>query len=131
MIKLIFILILLIIIGVSHAGNLIDIYKTGTLRLIADPTFAVNTDWDTLFSDYFTEKYNNPIGTYKDIVISENGDIFISNYSQYNIYKFDHNGNYVIKFGNQGWELVQVVWGTSDTSSDAAIHCYYFKRPKL
>ncbi|MBN2029625.1 6-bladed beta-propeller [bacterium] len=103
--KLIFILTLWISTGLSYAGNLVDIYKNGTLRLIADPTFAINTDWDTLFSDYFLVKNNNPIGTYKDIVISENGDIFISNYSRYNIYKLDRNGNYITQFGQEGREL--------------------------
>ena len=91
--------------GFSYAQNLSQIYKTGTLKLTADPEFGKNTDWETLFSDYFVKKYNNPIGTYKDMVISNNGDIFVSNYGKYSIYRFDKNGNFITEFGQEGREL--------------------------
>ena len=40
----------------------------------------------------------------KSIAVSDNGELFISNYSKYNIYKFDANGNFVSEFGKEGSE---------------------------
>jgi len=33
--------------------------------------------------------------------------------------------------GSQGWELVTVVFGSGSIPSDATIHGYFFKRPRL
>jgi hypothetical protein len=33
--------------------------------------------------------------------------------------------------GSRGWELVSVVFGTGSMPSDAMIHGYFFKRPRL
>ena len=35
------------------------------------------------------------------------------------------------ELGGDGWELVSVFGGTDNTSSNATIHSYVFKRPRI
>ena len=101
--KKIFLIILsLFVLGFYTQEELLNVYKTGTLKLVADSEFAKNTDWEYLFSDYGYTLHDRPDGTYKDMVISENGSIFVCNRSRYNIYRFDKDGNFINSFGKQG-----------------------------
>lgn len=86
----------------ANSQSLLDIYKKGEINLTPDYGFAQSTDWEKLFSDYSETKYGNPIGTYKDLVMSDDGLIFVSNYSGYSIYKFDSDGDFVMQFGSEG-----------------------------
>ncbi|MCP4723701.1 MAG: hypothetical protein GY863_01630 [bacterium] len=89
--------------GTAHRKSLVDIYRSGTLKIEADPEFGKNTDWDTLFSDYYKLSSNNKqIGKIKSLAVSGDGSIFVSNYSSYSIYKFDNTGNFVKEFGREG-----------------------------
>ncbi len=100
--KLLIVTLLFILFDVSSAQNLIDVYKTGKITLKADKEFAKNTDWKTVFGDYFDKQYKRPVGKVKDMAISAGGNIFISSRSSYRIHKFDKNGNFVKSFGNKG-----------------------------
>jgi hypothetical protein len=70
---------------------LIDLYKTGLITLKASSDFGVKSDWKSLFFD-----------PYKELTISGDGSIFVSNNRDHNIYKFDKNGNFIKKFGQMG-----------------------------
>ena len=100
--KIIFLLVLLCIISGLNAQSLLDVYKKGQINLIPDYEYAKNTDWNKLFNDKNETKYGNPIGKMKSLAVSNSGELFISNYSKYNIYKFDANGNYIKEFGKEG-----------------------------
>jgi hypothetical protein len=97
--------------------DLIDVYKKGPIKLIPDPEFGKNTDWGGLFFDFRSvSAMGKPIGVLKDITVADDGSIFISNYSQYNIFKFDKNGNFVKKFGNMGNKPGEFFWRPSSIS---------------
>jgi hypothetical protein len=72
-------------------GDLLKYYKLGIVTLKKDADFGKNTDWDTLFYD-----------RYREIAIAPDGSIFVANNRQHNIYKFDKQGNFIKKFGQQG-----------------------------
>lgn len=85
-----------------YAQSLIDVYKKGVINLVEDTNYGANTDWNALFNDRDEVAVGNPIGKMKSIAISNSGELFISNYSKYNIYKFDAKGNFIKEFGKKG-----------------------------
>jgi len=72
------------------SADLIDIYKSGKIKLVPDPTFGKNTEWDMYF----------PQGI-RDIAFAEDGSFFATG-SGHCVYKFDKNGNFINKFGQKG-----------------------------
>lgn len=98
-----FFILLMMFSTILLSADLIDVYKKGPIKLVPDPEFGKNTDWEKLFFDYNkVTSMGKPIGTFKDMAIASDGSIYISNYSQYNVYKFDKNGNFIKKFGQKG-----------------------------
>ena len=96
-------ILLLMLSTILMSANLIDVYKKGPIKLIADPEFGKNTDWGKLFFDFHRgSQTGKPIGILKGIAVADDGSIFISNHSQHNIFKFDEDGNFVKKFGKKG-----------------------------
>lgn len=85
-----------------HAQSLVDVYKKGEINLVEDNEYAINTDWNKLFSDRNETKYGNPVGKMKSIAVSKNGELFIGNYGNYKIYKFDKQGTFIKEFGKEG-----------------------------
>lgn len=100
--KIIFLFLIFCCVSKTQAQTLLDVYKTGTINLVQDTKYAVNTDWNKLFDDREKTIYGNPVGVMKSMAVSNSGKVFIGNYSKYNIYKFDNNGNYVKEFGKRG-----------------------------
>lgn len=100
--KIILSIVILCCINNVQAQNLLDIYKKGQINLIPDTEYAKNTDWNSLFSDRNETKYGNPVGKMKSIAVNNNGELFIGNYGNYKIYKFDANGNFIKEFGKEG-----------------------------
>jgi hypothetical protein len=97
--------------------DLIDVYKKGPIKLIPDSEFGKDTDWEELFYDFRSESQNGkPIGILKDIAVADDGSLFVSNYSQYNIYKLDKNGNFIKKFGKKGSQPGDFFWRPSSIS---------------
>lgn len=73
-----------------HA-DLIEFYKKGTIKLIPEPNFGIDVDWEALFYD-----------KYKDLVVTPDGTIFVSNDRLHNVFKFSDKGNFIGKFGQKG-----------------------------
>lgn len=71
--------------------KLIDIYKKGTIKVIPSTGFGEGTDWESLFYDIF-----------KDMAVSEDGSIFVSNNRQHNIFKFNTSGKHIGTYGRLG-----------------------------
>jgi hypothetical protein len=84
------VLILMVISGFA-AANLIDTYKKGVIRLKEDPNFGKGTDWESLFYD-----------TYKNMVVMEDGGIFVTNPRKSNILKFNSTGQLIATYGRSG-----------------------------
>lgn len=73
------------------SASLQDIYKKGTIKLEPSPGFGGGTDWEALFYD----------GA-KQVIVTGEGSIFVSNSAQHNIYRFTPSGQFLTKFGQKG-----------------------------
>ncbi len=97
------VMVILVLITIQLNGqNLISLYKNGNVKLVEDTNFGTKNDWNTLLSDYNLEQYGKETGKIKRIVVAQDGSIFMSHKSKYEIWKFDKNGNFVLKFGKKG-----------------------------
>lgn len=97
--KIIFLLITASISYTCLSQQLIDIYKSGTVKMVPDPTYAQNNDWDVLFWDFFRKAYEVQVqvGNRKSMAIAGDGTVFIINHSNKYMYKFDENGDFLKK----------------------------------
>lgn len=94
----------------SNAQKLSDFYKKEIINLEPVSDFGTKNNWDTLFSDYNTSGFGKPIGQMRNIVVAPDGSIFMSHKTRHEIWKFDKNGNFVLKFGRQGGKPGQFVY---------------------
>ena len=86
----------------ASGQSLLEAYKTGKVTLEPDQSYAAGQNWQSIYPDYNTTDYHNPIGKYKSIAVAPDGSIFVGNYSTYTIQKFDVNGKLVNTFGRKG-----------------------------
>ncbi len=83
-------LIFITILSLKLSASLLDIYKSGKLKLVPDPNFGKGTAWDIYF----------PQGIL-DIAFAEDGSFFATG-NGHCVYKFDKNGEFIKKFGRKG-----------------------------
>jgi len=77
-------------------------YNAGTIQLIPDETFLPNADWDALFYDWKSANDENGTGYHRDFAIAPNGNVIISNRSNYSVYILDKTGKKIKTFGKKG-----------------------------
>lgn len=88
----VFVFILILIVCKSLAlPNITDFYKKGIIELTADPNFGKGMEWESLFYD-----------PYKNLTVTEDGTIFVSNSRNHNIFKFNSSGQLAGTYGKQG-----------------------------
>ncbi|MCD4833898.1 MAG: 6-bladed beta-propeller [Bacteroidales bacterium] len=102
--KIIFLFLIFCCVSKTQAQTLLDVYKKGTINLTEDSKYGKNTNWNKYFDDREDVVYGNPVGKMKSIAVSNSGEVYVGNYSKYNIYKFDKNGNFVREFGKEGYK---------------------------
>jgi len=84
--------------GTANTQNLLDIYKKGTVNLIADTEFAKGNDWDNIFRDYYNKIGNEQVGNRKSIKQLPDGS-FIVNHAYKNYFTvFSPDGTFVKEF---------------------------------
>lgn len=93
------IVILLAIFMSTSAQNLIDIYKSGTINLVPDKTYAANNDWDKVFATYNDTIYGKPMGDRKTLLILPNGSALVNNPYRNYYTKFSPNGTFITEMG--------------------------------
>jgi len=92
--KIYFVLFFVIVFSLTLSASLLDVYKSGKIKLVPDPNFGKGTDWDIYF----------PQGI-KDIAFAKDGSFFatgMGNKACHCIYKFDRSGKFVKKIGRKG-----------------------------
>ena len=92
--KKVFIVLFLFLFCFSFSyANLIDIYKKGKIKLVPDPNFGKNTNWDEMFYKGI-----------RSIAFASDGSFFVTALGgiSHSVYKFDKNGNFIKKFGRKG-----------------------------
>ena len=97
--KLIFTFTILVFTVSASAQRLIDIYKSGTVKLVADTDYAVGNNWDKVFETYYDTIYGAPMGERKSIIIMPDGAVVV-NHRYRNYYsKFSPEGVFEEEFG--------------------------------
>ena len=85
-----FILFCLIVFSLTLSASLLDVYKSGKIKLVPDPNFGKGTEWDIYF----------PQGV-GDITFLSDGSFFATG-SGHCVYKFDKSGKFLKKIGRKG-----------------------------
>ena len=92
--KIYFILFFVILFSLTLSASLLDVYKSGKIKLVPDPNFGKGTDWDIYF----------PQGI-KDIAFAKDGSFFATGFGNkacHCVYKFDKDGKFLKKIGRKG-----------------------------
>jgi len=87
-------MVLLVAVGLLGPGQQSDLpaaYKPGTVKIVPDPSFGANTEWDFLFktSDTWT-------------AFCSDGSFFRTAFAEGLVHKFDAKGNLLKSFGRKG-----------------------------
>ncbi len=97
--KLLFLLSILVFGQVVSAQDLLDIYKSGTVKLVPDTEYAQGNNWGKIFESFSDSMYNKHIGIRKSLVILPDGSAVVSHaYSNY-YSLFDPDGRFEKEFG--------------------------------
>ncbi|TKG94075.1 hypothetical protein EYV94_15090 [Puteibacter caeruleilacunae] len=95
---LIFISLLTVFSSAVNAQKLIDIYKSGSVELVADENYAKNNDWNKILETYNDTIYGKHMGNRKSIKIFDDGSLII-NHAYRNFYtKLGPDGKFVKEF---------------------------------
>lgn len=100
---------------ISMAQNLQEIYKRGTVELIADTEYAKGNNWEQVFRSYYDTLYNKPMGNRKSLVILPDGSVVV-NHAYKNYYsKFSPDGTFLKEFGitNNAGRKLKKAYGIS------------------
>ena len=104
-------LVLIIPAGIGSAQKLLDIYKNGPVKLVADKTYGAKNNWESLFNLYYDTITKNVGPEWnKRIVVAPDGSVFMSHKNRHEIWKFGPDGNFVKKFGSKGSKPGQFVY---------------------
>lgn len=106
---ILFLLISVILNSTVSAQKLLDIYKNGPVKLVADKSYGAKNNWETLFNLYYDtlSTYDIPRGNDKKIVVAPDGSVFMSHKNRHEIWKFGPDGNFLKSFGAKGGKAYQ------------------------
>ena len=65
--------------GGINAQNLIDIYKKGKVKLVAESDFGKSNNWNSVFDTYYDTAYHTYIGDRKSLVLLPDGSAIVNN----------------------------------------------------
>jgi hypothetical protein len=84
---------------IASAQSLLDIYKNGTVKLVPEPAYAQNVNWDKVFESYYDTLYGRWKGDDKSLIVLPDGSVIVS-HAYKNFYtRFDTNGRLVEEVG--------------------------------
>lgn len=88
----------------GSAQKLLEIYKNGPVKLIAEKTYGAKNNWESLFNHYYDtlDIREGEREQYKKIIVAPDGSVFMSHKNRHEIWKFGPDGNFVKSFGSKG-----------------------------
>ena len=92
--KYLFIITLTFCVNSLFAQSLIDIYKKGTIKLIPDTEYAQNNDWNKILPINPDDKFDDPKGDNKSLVMMPDGSVAVNHYSRNYFSVYDPTGKY-------------------------------------
>jgi len=95
--------------GAASGQKLLDIYKKGPVKLVAEKTYGARNNWESLFNLYYDtiSTFELPRERDKKIVIAPDGSVFMSHKNRHEIWKFTPDGTFEKRFGEEGGKLSQ------------------------
>lgn len=82
----------------AFSQDLLDMYKSGSVKLVADPEYGTNNDWDVVFKSYYDTIYNTPMGNRKSLKLLPDGAVVV-NHQYRDFYSFfSPNGTFKKEF---------------------------------
>jgi hypothetical protein len=80
------------------AQKLVELYKKGTIRLVADKTFAQGNDWNFVFRAYQDSMGGRNVGARKSLVLLPDGSVIVNNTYRNFYTKFNPQGKFAGEF---------------------------------
>lgn len=80
------------------AQKLVELYKKGTIRLVADKTFAQGNDWNKTFRAYQDSMGGRNVGARKSLVLLPDGSVLVNNTYRNFYTKFNPQGKFIGEF---------------------------------
>lgn len=78
------------------AQSVIEIFqKSKTINLVADETYGVGNDWETIFESYYDKMNDTPIGLRKKLVIYDDGKAIVGHATRNQYSFFDSDGKFL------------------------------------
>lgn len=78
--------------------ELLDIYKSGDVKLVPDLDYGKDNDWNTVFETYYDTIYNKPMGDRKSLKLLPDGSVVV-NHEYRDYYSMFHpNGSFKKEF---------------------------------
>ena len=71
-------ILLAIVINPLFAQNLLDIYKSGSVKLVPEADYGKGNDWNKVFETYYDTIYNKPMGNRKSLKLLPDGSIVVN-----------------------------------------------------
>lgn len=71
--------ILILFTGSINAQTLIDIYKKGEIKLVAESDFGKSNNWNSVFNTYYDTAYHTYVGARKSLVLLPDGSAIVNN----------------------------------------------------
>lgn len=98
--KRIAIVAIIVAISISAMGQkLIDVYKSGVVRLTPDNEYAKDNDWDKVFVTYNDTLYGRHMGNRKSLRLLPNGSVVVNHAYKNYFSMFSPDGKFEKEFG--------------------------------
>ncbi|MFW5663729.1 MAG: hypothetical protein ACOCYD_01675 [bacterium] len=88
--------------GFVSSQTLLETYESGTVKLVADPAFGQDVNWDKVFESYNDTLYGRWRGDNKSLTVMPDGSVIVSHTYKDFYTRFDANGRFVEEFGVKG-----------------------------
>lgn len=97
--KKLFIILFITLVHLSlHSQDLLNKYKTGTVKLVPDTEYAQGNDWNDIFRSYNDMVMDKPMSGRKSLVLLPDGSVIVNHaYQDYHT-KFSPNGKFEKEF---------------------------------
>lgn len=93
-----------LLVSVTSAQKLLDIYKNGPVKLIPDKNYGTKNNWESVFNLYYDtiNTHGQSSELDKKIIVAPDGYVFMDHRNRFEIWKFGPDGTFVKSFGSKG-----------------------------
>jgi hypothetical protein len=108
---ILFLIISVVFISTLSAQKLLDIYKNGPVKLVADNEYGAKNNWASLFNLYYDTITKNVGREWnKKIIVAPDGSVFMSHKNRHEIWKFGPDRSEERRVGKECNTLCRSRW---------------------